>query len=245
MIFFLGPLAAIVVEAFRVPSSFGGATVFGLGNFSRLLRGFQAPLPQAMLATIKLSGSAALLATFFGAAASASIYFLRKSGQNSAFTRAIEMSQWLPLAVSPAILAYGWLFLSSNHMESYALVAAQAAIAWPFVSRSLHAALQALNPNAREAARTLGASPLRSFVSVELKTIAPSIAAAAAFAFSITAGDANVPLMLGISDHETLPLLLYRLTAAYRFNEACAAGLALGLMTGIVFFLKEKVIDVA
>ena len=245
VIFFLGPLAAIVVEAFRVPSSFGGATVFGLGNFSRLLRGFQAPLPQAMLATIKLSGSAALLATFFGAAASASIYFLRKSGQNSAFTRAIEMSQWLPLAVSPAILAYGWLFLSSNHMESYALVAAQAAIAWPFVSRSLHAALQALNPNAREAARTLGASPLRSFVSVELKTIAPSIAAAAAFAFSITAGDANVPLMLGISDHETLPLLLYRLTAAYRFNEACAAGLALGLMTGIVFFLKEKVIDVA
>ena len=51
--------------------------------------------------------------------------------------------------------------------------------------------------------------------------------------------------MLGMSEIETLPLILYRLTAAYRFNEACAAGLVLGLMTGIVFMLKEKVIDVA
>ncbi len=244
-IFFLGPLVAIVVEAFRVPASFSGARVFGLGNFSRLLGGFQAPLIPALLSTIKLSGFAALLATFCGVVASSSIYFLRRSGRGNWLTRAIEMSQWLPLAVSPAIMAYGWLFLSSNHTTAYALVAAQAAIAWPFVSRSLHAALRALNPKAREAARTLGASPLRSFVSVELRTIAPSIAAASAFAFSITAGDANVPLMLGMSEHETLPLLLYRLTAAYRFNEACAAGLVLGLITGVVFFLKEKVIDVA
>jgi len=244
-IFFLGPLAAIVVEAFRVPASFGGATKFGLGNFSRLLGGFQAPLIPALISTLKLSGLAALLATFFGVAASASIYSLEKSGRGVALARAIETSQWLPLAVSPAIMAYGWLFLSSNHTTSYALVAAQAAIAWPFVSRSLHAALRALNPKVREAARTLGATPLKSFVSVELRMIGPSIAASAAFAFSITAGDANVPLMLGMNEHETLPLLLYRLTSAYRFNEACAAGLVLGLMTGIVFLLKEKVIDVA
>jgi thiamine transport system permease protein len=97
----------------------------------------------------------------------------------------------------------------------------------------------------REAGRTLGASPLRAFLTIDLRVIAPSVAAAAAFAFSITAGDVNVPLMLGMSEIETLPLLLFRLTAAYRFNEACAAGLVLGLMTGIVFFLKEKAIDVA
>jgi len=82
-------------------------------------------------------------------------------------------------------------------------------------------------------------------MTIELRTILPSVAAAAAFAFSITAGDINVPLMLGMGEVETLPLLLYRLTAAYRFNEACAAGLILGIMTGFVFFLKEKVIDVA
>jgi len=96
-----------------------------------------------------------------------------------------------------------------------------------------------------EAAKTLGASPIKAFITIELRTILPSVAAAAAFAFSITAGDVNVPLMLGMSEIETLPLILYRLTAAYRFNEACAAGLVLGLMTGIVFMLKEKVIDVA
>lgn len=243
--FFLGPLFAIVVEAFRVPSSFGGTTVFGLGNFSRLLGGFQAPLASAIAATVRLSGSAALLATFLGLVASGSMHFLRKAGTRGGLIRAIEMLQWLPMAVSPAILAYGWLFLSPSRATSYALIIAQAAIAWPFVSRAVQASLSALNPKLCEAARTLGASPLRSFISIELRTIAPSIAAAAAFAFSITAGDANVPLMLGMSEVETLPLLLYRLTAAYRFNEACAAGLVLGLMTGVVFFLKEKVIDVA
>jgi thiamine transport system permease protein len=97
----------------------------------------------------------------------------------------------------------------------------------------------------REAGRTLGAGPLQAFLTIDFRVIAPSVAAAAAFAFSITAGDVNVPLMLGMSEIETLPLLLFRLTAAYRFNEACAAGLVLGLMTGIVFFLKEKAIDVA
>ena len=244
-IFFLGPLLATVVEAFRVPASLGGGASFGLGNFSRLLGGFQAPLFPAIAATLRLSGLAALTATLLGLAASGSLHFLRRAGTGGTLVRAIELAQWLPMAVSPAILAYGWLFLSSSRATSLALVAAQAAIAWPFVSRSIQASLRALNPKHREAARTLGASPLRAFVSVELRTILPSIAAAAAFAFSITAGDANVPLMLGMSEVETLPLLLYRLTAAYRFNEACAAGLVLGLMTGAVFFLKEKVIDVA
>jgi thiamine transport system permease protein len=70
--------------------------------------------------------------------------------------------------------------------------------------------------------------------------LAPSLASAAAFAFSITMGDANIPLILGSGQHETLPLLLYRLTSSYRFNEACAVGLVLALFTSVAFFLKEK-----
>ncbi|SLM19683.1 putative ABC-type transporter, integral membrane subunit [uncultured spirochete] len=245
LIFFIGPLMSIAIEAFKVPSSMGGTTKFGFGNFERLIKGFQAPLLGAILSTIKLSGSAALIATIAGIIASLALFFAEKSNKNRAVPRTIEVLQWLPMAVSSAIFAYGWLFLSTNRVASTALVAAQAVIAWPFVSRAVHASLRAIDPRIREAAKTLGASPFRAFMTVELRTILPSIAAAAAFAFSITAGDVNVPLMLGMGEVETLPLLLYRLTAAYRFNEACAAGLVLGLMTGIVFLLKEKVIDVA
>jgi thiamine transport system permease protein len=244
-VFFIGPLVSIVIEAFKVPSSMGGTTQFGLGNFERLIRGFQAPLPGAILSTFKFSGAAAVLATVAGLVASLALFFAEKSNRNRFVPRLIGPLQWLPMAVSSAIFAYGWLFLSSNRVASTALVAAQAVIAWPFVSRAVHASLHAIDPRTREAAKTLGASPLRAFLTVELRTILPSVASAVAFAFSITAGDVNVPLMLGMGEVETLPLLLYRLTSAYRFNEACAAGLVLGLITGVVFLLKEKVIDVA
>ena len=245
LFFFIGPLLSIVIEAFKVPSSMGGTTRFGLDNFERLLYGFQAPLLGAILSTLKLSGLAALLATITGLVASLTLFSVEKRGGNAFFSGAIEMLQWLPMAVSSAIFAYGWLFLSPDQVAGVALVGAQAVAAWPFVSRSIHASLRAIDPRIREAAKTLGASPFKAFLSVELRTILPSVAAAAAFAFSITAGDVNVPLMLGMGEVETLPLLLYRLTSAYRFNEACAAGLVLGLLTGFVFFLKEKVIDVA
>jgi thiamine transport system permease protein len=245
ILFFIGPLLSIVIEAFKVPSSMGGTTKFGFGNFTTLIRGFQAPLLGAILSTVRLSGLAALLATIAGIIAGLALFFAEKTNKNRALPKTIEMLQWLPMAVSSAIFAYGWLFLSTDRVASIALVAAQAVIAWPFVSRAIYASLRAIDPRVREAAKTLGASPFRAFMTVELRTILPSIAAAAAFAFSITAGDVNVPLMLGMGEMETLPLLLYRLTAAYRFNEACAAGLVLGLMTGLVFLLKEKVIDVA
>jgi len=245
VLFFIGPLLSIVIEAFKVPSSMGGTTKFGFGNFTTLIRGFQAPLLGAILSTVRLSGLAAVLATVAGVIAGLALFFAEKANKNGVVPKLIEVLQWLPMAVSSAIFAYGWLFLSTDRVASIALVAAQAVIAWPFVSRALYASLRAIDPRVREAAKTLGASPFRAFMTVELRPILPSIAAAAAFAFSITAGDVNVPLMLGMGEVETLPLLLYRLTAAYRFNEACAAGLVLGLMTGLVFLLKEKVIDVA
>jgi thiamine transport system permease protein len=245
VIFFIGPLLSIAIEAFRVPSPVGRATKFGLENFERLLKGFQAPLLGAILSTVRLSGLAAVIATIAGGIASLALFSAEKRKALGIIPKLIEVFQWLPMAVSSALFAYGWLFLSPDRAVSSALVAAQAVVAWPFVSRALYASLRAIDPKVREAARTLGASPLRAFMTVELRAILPSVAAAAAFAFSITAGDVNVPLMLGMGEVETLPLLLYRLTAAYRFNEACAAGLILGIMTGLVFFLKEKVIDVS
>ena len=86
--------------------------------------------------------------------------------------------------------------------------------------------------------RTLGASPRQALLRVDIPTMAPSVASASAFAFSLTMGDANIPLLVGGS-RETLPLLLYRLTSSYRFSDACAVGIVLAAFTSIAFFLKE------
>jgi ABC-type Fe3+ transport system permease subunit len=40
-------------------------------------------------------------------------------------------------------------------------------------------------------------------------------------------------------------LLLYRLASSYRFNEACAVGIILALLTSTAFFIKEKAHEIS
>lgn len=238
LVLFLGPLLSLAVEAFRIPSSLGVSTGIGLDNFTRLLSGERAVLLRATVNSLALSGSAALIATMMGLALAASSHYAvhrEKSGRGWA-------SSWLtalPLALSPAVIAASWSSILPGG-NSLPIILGQAAIAWPFVARSLGAAFSNLDRSAHEAGRTLGGGAFHTILTVDAPAAAPSIASAAAFAFSLTMGDANIPLILGGGQYETLPLLLYRLTAAYRFNEACAVGLVLALFTSIAFFMKEK-----
>ncbi|MFZ3109127.1 MAG: ABC transporter permease subunit, partial [Rectinemataceae bacterium] len=177
--------------------------------------------------------SAAIAATALGVAlAATSHYGGKRSGLGGWMTA-------LPLALSPALIASGWSALLSRG-GAVLIILAQTSIAWPFVARSVSSAFAALDRSRNEAARSLGATPIKASLRVDIATLAPSLASAAAFAFSITMGDANIPLILGSGKHETLPLLLYRLTSSYRFNEACAVGLVLALFTSLAFFLKER-----
>lgn len=227
-IFFLGPLASLVIEAFTVRSSMAGAAGFGFDNFKRLLLGtgsspLGSPLLGALFQSLLLSGTAALTASIIGLTVAAA--------------RPRPWISALPLALSPALISAGWSSLFRLSPELLILLG-QTVIAWPFVARSLEAAMSSLDRGKNEAARTLGANPWQALLRVDIPAMAPSVASAAAFAFSLTMGDANIPLIIGGS-RETLPLLLYRLTSSYRFSEACAVGIILAAFTSIAFFLKE------
>lgn len=230
IVFFLGPLFALAAEAFTVRDSLAGAARFGFGTFVRLL-GPGTPLIRALLNSLTLSGLAAILATLFGAAFSATEHYAR-SGRRSTWIAL------LPLALSPAIVAAGLSALFGSGGRAV-IVLGQLSIVWPFVARSMEAAYGSLEREKSEAARTLGASPFRAFYLADLPLVMPSLASASAFAFSMTMGDANIPLLLGGGKFETLPLLLYRLTSSYRFSEACAVGIVLAIATSVAFFVKE------
>jgi thiamine transport system permease protein len=228
LVFFLGPLASLVIEAFTVRGSMAGKAVFGIDNFRKLLIGsgtsvFDSPLAGALIQSLLLSGTAALAASILG--------LLVAAGRPRSWLSA------LPLALSPALISAGWGSALRVRPELLILIG-QTAIAWPFVARSLEAAMSSLDRSKNEAARTLGAGPGQALLRVDIPAMAPSVASAAAFAFSLTMGDANIPLIVGGS-RETLPLLLYRLTSSYRFSEACAVGIILAAFTSVAFFLKE------
>jgi len=242
-VFFIGPLLALTLEAFTVTDSPGGTPRFGFENFVRLTgRGyFQSEnlLGLSLAHSLTVSTIAALLAIGIGLTVAMAVRRQKSSRFSTILTT-------LPMAISPVLTAFGWAIISGtisvtdrNLANNAAMILAQSTIAWPFVAKSVIAALDGLGLQKYDAARTLGASPLKATIRVELGEIWPSILSAAAFAFSMTIGDSNIALVLG-GGQETLPVLIYRLISSYRFNEACAAGLILAFLTGIAFFFKEK-----
>jgi thiamine transport system permease protein len=243
LVFFLGPLLSLVVEAFTLRDSRLGAARFGFGNFVSLLAGPRKPLVSAFINSLAIGVSATAIAMTIGFLAALALTEKKRSsaggGKSSELAKSLLLS--LPLAISPAIVSAGWSSFLLGKSTFLILVAAETALVWPFIAKSLESSLSALELSKREAARTLGASGLVSVVSVEIPAILPSVASTAAFAFSIVAGDVNIPLVLGGGSKETLPLLLYRLSSSYRFNEACAVGLVLALLTSGAFFIKEKI----
>lgn len=233
-VFFGGPMLSLAIQAISVRSGPAGPSSLGLGNFAKLLGGggapFATPFAAALAGTAATALPAALLATALGCAGA---FSLRRGGTLAKSAAA------LPLAVSGIVAALGWsLAFPRGGIALIPLV--QALGAMPYVLKSVGAALTTLDRSPVEAARSLGASRISAALGVELPAVAPAVLAAFAFAFASSAGDVNVPLVLGRGSFETLPVYLFRLTSSYRFPEACATGVVLALLTSSVFAFKER-----
>lgn len=106
----------------------------------------------------------------------------------------------------------------------------------PLVIKAARAALEGVDPNYVRAARTLGASPLRAFITVRLPLAWPGILAGVMLAFAKALGDFGVTMMVAgdIPGHtQTASLYIYDAIQANR--EAEAAGMiavlsAVGIM---------------
>lgn len=117
----------------------------------------------------------------------------------------------LPLGTSAVTLGYGYIISMGALRASFWLVpVAHTLIAMPFVVRSVLPALRGMDPRLREAASTLGASPLRSWREVDLPILARTFAVAAAFAFTISLGEFGATLLVSRPDLPTMPVVIYR-----------------------------------
>jgi len=226
-IFFGGPMLSLLVQAFSVRSGPLGPASFGLRNFERLAS--SESFSSALLGTLYTALPAALIATF----AACILALATRSGGTMVKTAAA-----LPLAISGIVSSLGWSLLFP-HSGLSLIPFVQALGSMPYVLKSVSAALSTLDHRPIEAARCLGAGRLRAAILLELRAVSPAVFAAFAFAFASSAGDLNVPLVLGQGGFETLSVYLFRLTSAYRFPEACAAGVVLALIGSLAFAAKE------
>ena len=97
------------------------------------------------------------------------------------------------------------------------------------------ASFAAISPEQVEAARNLGASPLRAFLTVSLPLAAPGLMASAIFVFLISLDEFSGTFFVGVPDVRTLPLTM--LNAALEGNYQIASITALLLLVPSVLFM--------
>jgi molybdate transport system permease protein len=96
----------------------------------------------------------------------------------------------------------------------YGVVLAEAFVALPFLVLTVEGALSGLDRAAEDVAATLGAGPLRTFVTVTLPAVAPSVGAGLALASARALGEFGATITFAGSlpgATQTVPLAVYQL----------------------------------
>src|SRR3954454_3881234 len=153
----------------------------------------------------------------------------------------------LPLGVSAVTIGFGFLVTLDPpplHLRSSAVLVpvAQALVALPLVVRTLSPVLRSVDPRQRQAAASLGASPFRVVLTVDLPVLWRPVLAATGFAFAVSLGEFGATSFLARPERPTLPIVVYELISRpgeANFGMALAASVVLGMVTVAVMALVE------
>ena len=241
------PLLALVVRSLSTP---GG---WGLDNYQNLgttggATALIVPVWTALENSLRIAVDATLMSLMLGLV----VAFLvsrpargRAQRRGRAFLDGLFM---LPLGVSAVTIGFGFLITLDEpplDLRSSPLLVpiAQAMVALPLVVRTLVPVLRSIDPRQRQAAATLGASPLRALLAVDLPAAWRPALAAAGLAFAVSLGEFGATSFLARPDRPTLPVVIYQLISrpgAENFGMALAASVVLGVFTVFVMGVVER-----
>ena len=142
----------------------------------------------------------------------------------------IDAAVHLPLVVPPVVVGYillillshngpvgGWLYNTFSISVAFTWKGAAIAagvMAFPLMVRAMRLSLEAVDQRLEAAARTLGASRIRVFLTITIPLMAPGILAGVILAFARALGEfgATITFVSNIpGETRTLPLALYSL----------------------------------
>lgn len=164
----------------------------------------------------------------------------------------------LPLVLPPVVVGYLMMILLGNSgplgplLDALGLplafswrgaVLASAVVAFPLMVRAIRLSIEAIDPGLEDAARTLGARPLRVFFTITLPLATPGVIAGAilAFARSLSEFGATITFVSSIPGQtRTLPLALYGLTQVPGQELAAARLCALSVLVAFGTLLASE-----
>lgn len=187
-----------------------------------------------LLLSFQVAITATLIAAIVGVALAAWLANGRFFGRDL-----LDVLLTAPMVLPPTVLGYYLLVALGRHSaigaafeaitgssivftRTGAVVAATVG-AIPIVVKSSRAALESVDPILIHAARTLGATPLRAFLTVQLPLATRGISAALMLAFARSLGDFGVTLMIAgdiPGETQTASLAIYDALQAHRDADA-------------------------
>lgn len=246
--FFLLPLASLPIRSFtRLEADRGqrGEVQYGLTTdyYQELFinrRGslFYVPPVQAAFNSLGYAGITVLLSLALGYPAA---YALAKPTRLEKFLDPLIM---LPLGASAVMLGLGFILSFGRALASpWFVPIAHTLVALPFVIRTLQPALASIPERLRQAASTLGASPLRVWQTVDFPILSRATLSAATFAFTVSLGEFGATLLLTRPEYPTIPIAIQRFLSqpgGLNFGQAMAMATLLMLLTTLAILVIEK-----
>jgi putative spermidine/putrescine transport system permease protein len=193
--------------------------------------GLKSGLATAIRVSIEVASLATAMATVAGVAAAYCFQAVQFRGQ-----QALQQMFMLPVVLPQLVTGVGLLLLFSEFGLTdahYRLFFGHALLVLPYVLLTVSATLQATGVALEEAAIGLGASRIRAFFLVTLPLLAPTIAAAALFAFVISFNTFTLSYFLYSGQGLPLPIWLFEYMTY--FQDPMLAALSTVLIIGSIF----------
>lgn len=207
-----------------------------------------------LLLTLRVGFAATFAATVLGVLAAAFLAKTRFPGKEW-----VDALITAPMVLPPTVLGYYLLVALGRRSaigQAYesltgssivftktgATIAAMVG-AFPLVVRSSRAALEGVDVTLVRAARTLGAGPLRAFVTVELPLAVRGIVAGMTLGFARALGDFGVTLMIAgdiPGETQTAALAIYDAIQAQRESQALGMIVVLTLLGVVPLYVVNK-----
>ncbi|WP_159995020.1 ABC transporter permease [Roseomonas sp. 18066] len=150
----------------------------------------------------------------------------------------------LPLVFPPIVLAFGLMQIFKQGPLSgtspwVAIVLGHAVVSLPFMIQPIIAALQRVDVSVEDAARSLGAGPLRAFVTTVLPVIMPSVLTGVALVFARSISDFEITLLLTTPEISTMPIAIYQAFESGSTRLGAAVAMATNVFAVAVIVILE------
>jgi iron(III) transport system permease protein len=167
---------------------------------------------------------------------------VRHRGPLSALLEKVAYSgQALPaITTALALVFFAANYVPGLYQTIWVLVFAYAVRFMPEALGATRSALLQVNPETEEAARSLGAGPLRTFLRVTTPQIAPGTAAGMALVFLTAMKELPVTVLLRPAGFDTLATEIWGATSEAFFTQAALPSLALLAISGLAVLIMLR-----